>query len=321
MFKYQVKFLGNTGSIPTPLSSDQIQRKLFEVLLLSLDQNLKNREDVNNFLEGLPFYLRGSYHGNTPCIQIINPQHEDHLIILDAGTGIKDIAHELVGKLQPHNHIHLFITHLHWDHIQGFPFFTPIYQKSTRITIHGCHPHLQDSFRLQQNDQNFPVALDKLPAEIDFHIMEPDTDYSIGAYTIRAFPVPHPGGCYSYRITREGKTVVYATDLEIKDFSDKTMQPYFDFFYQAEYLIYDSMYTLPENIIKEDWGHSSCIIGVDIATKSQVKQLVIFHHEPAYSDEKIYELYKNAHLYKKLRPNSQDIDIIIGYDGLVLDIN
>ncbi|MBP7462443.1 MAG: hypothetical protein KBA26_14255 [Candidatus Delongbacteria bacterium] len=151
MVNYQIRFLGNTGSIPTPLSSEQIQRKLFEVLLRSLDRNLKNRDDVSRFLDELPFYLKGSYHGHTPCIQIVNPQPEDHLIILDAGSGIKDLGYELAEHLQPNHHIHLFITHLHWDHIQGFPFFTPIYQKSTRITIHGCDPHLEESFRFQQN--------------------------------------------------------------------------------------------------------------------------------------------------------------------------
>ncbi len=320
MSLFKAVIWGCTGSIATPLTSDELQHRLWEILLRASEVKLTNRDEIGCFINELPFYLKGTYHGNTPCMQIQN-HTDNNLIIFDAGSGIRELGARLAHTLTPDHHIHLFLSHLHWDHIQGFPFFTPIFQKTTRMTIYGGHSNLEDSFRQQQNSHNFPVAFDKLPAEIDFVQINPEEHYKIGNYQIDLIRVPHPGGCFSYRITMNNKSIVYATDLEFRDFSDKTLRPFFDFFKEAEYLIYDSMYTVPEYVIKEDWGHSSAIIGVDVALKSNVKCLVIFHHEPSYSDKKIHEIHHSAINYLQLRAPGNNLKVITAYDGQVLDVN
>jgi len=285
---------------------------------MAVEQNITQREQVSSFIKDLPFHLKGTYHGNTPCIQIMNDS--DDIIIFDAGTGIRELGKSILPILSPEKKIHIFISHLHWDHIQGFPFFDPIYINYCDINIYGCHNNLENNFREQQRFEHFPVTFDKLPAKINFFQIQPDQDVIIGDFSIKPHLVPHPGGSYSYRVEKNKQIFVYATDLEIKNFQENSLLKFYQFFQDAEYLIYDSMYTVPENIVKEDWGHSSAIIGVDLALKSNVKNLVLFHHEPTYSDIKIYELYESAMIYKNLHKKGNQLDLIIAYDGLELKL-
>ncbi len=316
---FKLKFWGCTGSIPSPLSTFDLYNRISEVLCFAIEKGLNDKELIGKFIDELPFYLRGTYHGNTPCIEIIDNDDRNY-IIFDAGSGIRPLGQSLMNRIAPHSHIHIFMSHYHWDHIQGFPFFVPIYNKSTRVTIYGSHPDFEESFKKQFTKSNFPVSFSNLQAIIDFKYLEPDKDFVVGNYIIKSHLVPHPGGSYSYKLMRDNVSIVYATDIEIKNFNSNYIEEYINFFKDSKFLIYDSMYTVPENVMKEDWGHSSVIIGIDLAIQANIKNIIIFHHEPSYSDKEIEDIYKSAILYKNMRTKGKNVNVITSYDGLEIDI-
>ncbi|HUU41053.1 MAG TPA: MBL fold metallo-hydrolase, partial [Desulfatiglandales bacterium] len=208
-------FWGARGSLPATITEKQIRDKLFQVLARTRGINLDTVEGISSFIETLPFSLRSTYGCNTSCVEIRGA--EDY-ILCDAGTGIRDFGGFVMKhqKSEDVNIFHLFISHLHWDHIQGFPFFTPAYIPGNRVNIYGGHERLEEAFIRQQESISFPVPLDRMAADIRFNVMETDREYEIGGLKVRAIKQDHPGGSFSYRFSRQDMAIVYSTDSEHK---------------------------------------------------------------------------------------------------------
>ena len=130
----------------------------------------------------------------------------------------------------------------------------------------------------------------------------------------------HPGQCFAYRVDYKGKSVVYATDAEYKKLGSSDLKPAVEFFQDADLLIFDSMYTFSEGLEKEDWGHSSTFIGVDLALEANVKQIAFFHHEPTYSDFKLMDIFRQTEKYLKLVAPKQELKMFLSYEGLSVDL-
>ena len=130
----------------------------------------------------------------------------------------------------------------------------------------------------------------------------------------------HPGKCFAYRVDYKGKSVVYATDAEYKKLGSSDLKPAVEFFQDADLLIFDSMYTFSEGLEKEDWGHSSTFIGVDLAVEANVKQIAFFHHEPTYNDAKLVDIFRQTEKYLKLVAPKQDLKMFLSYEGLSVDL-
>jgi phosphoribosyl 1,2-cyclic phosphodiesterase len=271
------------------------------------------------------------YGGNTPCISV---RHKDTNIILDAGTGIRNFGLELLeefGNLESNQlSLHLFLSHTHWDHIQGLPFFQPAYVKNTRLTIYGS-PRKERFLALILKDQMdyeyFPVGMAMFSAEISIHEISAEV-IQLGEITIGwQEQIFHPGGSVRYSLGTNGKKIVYATDVELnrifhsdtKSEENKSfIQDYNDFISNADLLIADGQYTEEEYTSKVGWGHSSIHLLIDIAYQAHVKQLAIFHHDPQHSDNFLDELWmKNK---SKLRSVYKNMEIFWAREGLTLAI-
>jgi phosphoribosyl 1,2-cyclic phosphodiesterase len=318
--KIRVIFWGSRGSLPATVTPAQIKGKIKEAIIRAHGLNLQTGEEIESFIEALPFPLRATYGCNTPCVEI---EGSDEYILCDAGTGLRDFGGAIMKHQQESSgHVfNIFLSHLHWDHIQGFPFFRPAYMPGNRINVYGCHHRLEEAFIRQQEEISFPVSLDALAADIRFTVLEPGEEYEIGGFEIRAIPQNHPGGSFGYRFRRGEKIVVYSTDSEHRQDAESEAYLFVDFIKAADLLIFDAQYAHAEAIgIKEDWGHSSNLLAVEMAVKADVKRLCLFHNEHTWDDEQLERFLNDTRRYLEIHEASSALQIHLAYDGLKIEI-
>jgi len=232
--------------------------------------------------------------GNTSCIEL-NPGGES-LFILDAGTGIRLLGLDILGRDQKPTHIHLFITHTHWDHVQGFPFFVPAYIPGNNITIYGVDQvgkSLEEVIEGQQRYQFFPVALNQMMAKISFRPIGKNDEITVDGITIKTAPMHHPHpATVGYRFSTPDWAITLSTDTE--HIPGETDENVLKLAHETDILIYDSQYTTEEFPSKLNWGHSTWEEAVRLAELANVKKLVLFHHEPTRGDKEILETATRA---------------------------
>ncbi|RLA94695.1 MAG: MBL fold metallo-hydrolase [Deltaproteobacteria bacterium] len=308
-------FWGVRGSIATPLTNRELAAKLEEALRMGLQVGLKDDSQVSDFIESLPWYVRRTAGGDTSCVEI---HAGEKILIMDAGTGIRPLGMKLTkeSKGRPME-INILLSHTHWDHICGIPFFVPAFNPNNTLTIYGPNPELENRLKYQQDFRFFPVPL---ASTFKFVQLSTKDHFNIGDVEIKTIPLKHPGGSFGYRITHNDKTIVYATDSEYKDLSADALKPFIDFFHNADLLIYDAQYTMVENVEKEDWGHSNMFTGIDMALEAGVKKLIFTHHDPTYDDRNLWELLQKAKEYHKINSTREDFQIYLAYEGLSFEV-
>ncbi|HAQ61870.1 TPA: MBL fold metallo-hydrolase [Candidatus Delongbacteria bacterium] len=315
----KLKFWGVRGSINSPLSPDQYRNKLRNVLNLSTGKDLEDLGSIERFIDDLPLSLSTTYGGNTSCVTV---NDEENLIILDAGTGIRNLGNELLSgkffnsRIREYN---LFFSHLHLDHINGLPFFAPVHFKDIKLNFYAHHNEFEKYLSLQQNFNFFPVSLESRPCKKKFAELNDDDVITVGNFSVFSKPLNHPNGSYSYKIVdRSGRKIVYATDGE---YTAKTIvSEFFDFFRGADILIFDSQYNFNELAQRYNYGHSTAEIGVDAAVNSGVKKLILFHHNHENDDDKISALYFSAIKYKEAKYPSYDLAVVIANEGMEISL-
>lgn len=233
------------------------------------------------------------YGGNTSCISLSFPTGA--LFIFDAGTGIKELSSSLLARKSYLGNVHLFVSHPHWDHINAFPFFVPLYIKDTIMTIYGPYQDSGTSMLKIMSDQMdgpyFPVGLREFSAKVDFRDLR-EGEYNVEGISVKSMLLTHPGNCLGYRIDYRGKSLCYITDNELypetseffnKGFREKLVS----FIRNCDVLIHDSTYFDDEYPKRVHWGHSPVQQVASLAAAAMVKKLYIFHHDPDQSDADI----------------------------------
>ncbi len=282
------------------------------------------------------------YGGNTSCVQVL--PSDDTILIIDAGTGIRKLGKELMQGVcgRGGGDIHLLISHTHWDHIQGLPFFAPSYRESNRLTVYArgredCH--LDVVLKSATTDPYFPIPLDAVQAEVSFRELTEGESFDIGVCQVQCTRLNHPWIALGYRIQEGDKAVMYVSDTA--PFSDVLLEH--DFISeppkpgdrptpdQAEKLqqmeedlvalcrgcdiiVFDTMFTEPEYRQRPHWGHSAPVHAIDIARRAGVGRLVLFHHAPNRTDEQVDEILAEA---RSLAP---DLEIIAATEMAELEV-
>lgn len=293
----QIKLWGVRGSIPTPLSNNEYRSKITQIIEKAISEGLTDTSKIDSFINDLPDELQFGYGGNTTCVTVAS--NTGNLYILDCGTGIRELGYELMqgdfskGK----GNANIFMTHNHWDHIQGLPFFTPIYIPGNELVFYSPFKGQQKLLNEQMRAPFFPASFDETPAVKEYHFLDPNNIKPIQLeddLLVEYYPLKHPNGSYAYRFKQDGKIFIFATDCEFTGESLEKVGAQTEFFMNADLLILDSQYTLDDSFLKIDWGHTSNTMAVNCGLRWNVKNLVLTHHEPSYSDSKLYENYLTA---------------------------
>jgi phosphoribosyl 1,2-cyclic phosphodiesterase len=259
------------------------------------------------------------YGGNTSCIEV--RLDDDTLIILDAGTGIRPLGNTLVQELP--RTIHLFLTHLHIDHIEGLGFFGPLWSPEVDLHIWGPPSPLRSLERRiarYLSPPLFPIHLADIPSEPTFHDV-PDDDWKIGPARILARPVSHRGPTVGYRVEENGQALAYIPDHEPALGVDlRSTEPEWISGHAvaqaADILFHDSQYTEEEYPQRIGWGHSSTTHVVTFAEVCDVRQLVLFHHDPMHSDDQLEGILEHAAEMWEGRGTGP----VLAYEGMELDL-
>jgi len=318
----KIVFWGTRGSLPVALSAAAVRDKIAVALIRAAGRELRTSEAARAFVEQeLSFAESATFGGNSACVQIETggPEH----LICDLGSGARELAVQMIarhgaGTPQTYN---VLMSHLHWDHIMGFPFFTPAYIPGNRIRIHGCHAELERAFRRQNAAPSFPVDFTKLPATIEFVPLEPGRSHDICGFAVTPIRQHHEGDSYGYRLERDGKAVIYSTDSEHKLDDPEAIERFVDFLRDADLVIFDAMYSLAESMsVKEDWGHSSNVVGLELCQLARARHLVLFHHEPVFDDDRIHKIWQETVRLEEITRQDHAVQVSSAYDGLVIDV-
>ncbi len=284
------------------------------------------------------------YGGNTACLELYI-EKIDRRIILDAGSGIRLLGNKLMAEQLPKGPIEadIFFTHTHWDHIMGFPFFTPVFIPGTKLNIYGPvtfeNETLQDALNGQWTYRYFPVRHEELSSEIKYiDLKEEQLDLGQGLFLQTKY-LNHPLLCLGYRFEFEGRTFCTAYDTEPfrNLFCSDPQDPAYDetmalegakvaeeennrlerFITGADMLIYDTMYTQQElDNGRQGWGHSSMEYAIEVALRNDVKRLILFHHDPGRTDEQLDQLTES--LCKPAQ--RQGLDVSFAIEGKTMEV-
>jgi ribonuclease BN (tRNA processing enzyme) len=204
----------------------------------------------------------------------------------------------------------------------GFPFFVPAFVPGSKIVIHAGHADAEEALRRQQEEISFPVPFDYLRGDIEFRTLEPGRDFRIGEVTVSLIEQHHSHSSYGFRFRdAAGRVAIYSTDSEHKIDRMAGEADVVAFFAGADLVVCDTMYSLADSVsMKEDWGHSSNIVAVDLCHEAKARRLALFHHEPTYSDADIARMHRETIRYEDLTRGDAPLEVLCAYDGLVVDV-
>ena len=229
------------------------------------------------------------YGGNTCCVDIT--LDSGRRVVIDSGTGIRSLGDHLIEKGEAVN-ILLLMTHIHWDHVQGFPFFDPVFNPASKISVDGAPAAmkgLRAIFDNKMGDGFFPVRFEDLNAQIQYQGKLSYGPVTVDGTHIDAIPLHHPQGGFGFRFQEGHRKLVFITDNELVNDAPAGRQPedYARFCKEADVLIHDAQFTPDEIDNHRDWGHSDYAATLDLALKAHVRRLILFHHAPSRTDAEV----------------------------------
>lgn len=270
------------------------------------------------------------YGGNTSCVEV---RIDETLFLCDGGTGLREFGVDWLGRGRPSLSAHMFFSHMHWDHIQGFPFFTPAYMPGSELRVYEAAPgdtRVQRLLRGQMSSEYFPVSFADLGATIQAGHFT-NGEVSIEGVRVSCLEQPHPGRSFAYSFEHDGKKVVYATDSELDlllmdpdvaerqpDALRRLPEHIVRFVAGADLLIADGQYTDAEYGRKKGWGHARANTVVDLAVQAHVRNCAIFHHDPMHSDDLVEQKVQAAR--QRAAQHGSSVTIFGAREGLELKL-
>jgi phosphoribosyl 1,2-cyclic phosphodiesterase len=316
----EIYFWGTRGSLPYSVRPENVRKKIELALKEAVDHNLRSPDEIENFIDNnLSFDIRASYGCNTSCVEF---RGGTEFIICDAGSGLRDFGNYVMSSRLNHPvAFHIFISHLHWDHINGFPFFLPANIPGNTINIYGFHDQLEPAFINQQEPPFFPLPLEDMKGDIKFHVLDLKKEYHIAGVQVKGTKQIHPSESYGYCFEKNNKKFVYSTDAEHQEESEKEDYFFLEFIKNADLLVFDAQYKLVDHFYKKrSWGHSSNMVGVEIAVRANVKHLCLFHNDQILDDHQLERFLIESRRYLDIYDNTSPLKIDLAYDGLEIRI-
>jgi ribonuclease BN (tRNA processing enzyme) len=314
-----VRFWGTRGTLPVAVSARQVRAKIANALRIANGQSFASDKEAYSFIDSeIDFAAGATYGGATSCVEI--DAGDDSFFVCDMGSGLQEFGRDASmrcrsGRPKKYN---FFLSHMHWDHIMGFPSFLPASDYDSDIVIYACHDDAEEALRRQQEEISYPAPFKFWDAKIRFQILEPGSEIEVDGLRVTAIRQHHPHQSFGYRFSNgAGRTLVYTTDSEHKVDDMDSEESFVEFFRGADLVICDTMYSLAEsNSTKEDWGHSSNLVAIDLCHQARARRLALFHHDPFHDDEEIQRMHEDSIRYEKLSRDGDPLEVLCAYDGL-----
>jgi phosphoribosyl 1,2-cyclic phosphodiesterase len=259
------------------------------------------------------------YGGDTTCIEIKTKKNE--LIIIDAGSGIRNLGNSFIAK--NNKDFNILFTHSHLDHLIGFPFFKPIYKKDIKIHISGCssgQSSIKDMISETMAPPYFPVKLQDIKADIDYKALS-EEPFTIDSVTIDSIPISHPNMGLGYKLTEGNKRFVFLTDNELnyKHPGGRDFQDYLNFSKNADLFIHDAEFTETEFKFTRTWGHSVYLDALELALEAKVKRFGLFHHNQERTDKELDQMVNNCR--DIIKKKGSNLECFAVHTGMEIDLN
>ena len=322
----KLRMWGTRGSLPRAITHEAFIHLVDFYAKKAEKAGLNSISEFRNALRDGDLGKPLVYGGNTTCNEII---FKNHRFFVDMGTGLANASSEVMG--QGRTNFSIFLSHLHWDHIMGLPFFVPLYIPGTTLTIYHVHPHAPEFVKIQFNGVNFPVKWDELGAKVEFRKLKVYEKLNFDGLSVAPFALDHPGGSFGYRFEAEGTSLAIGVDGEYKRLTPEALGDDLPFYQNLDVLVFDGQYEMDELASRYDWGHCSPPIGVDLALREGIRNIIMTHHDPNASEGKEERMLVQAktHCQKQLEFHKQrwlDLNqpagphIQLAYDGLEFDL-
>lgn len=320
----RIKFWGTRGSIARGMTEAEFARRFGHMIAEAEAAGITTLRGFAEAIDAGRFGRPLAYGGNTTCMEIA---HGGDMLFVDMGTGLREAG--AAAMLSGRTEYHFLLTHAHWDHVMGLPFFVPVFMKGNKLVFHHVHETMPDDIRVCFNGVNFPVPWSVLGSEREFVRHETHTPFAVGGMTVTPFVLDHPGRSFGYRVEAGGKSIVIAGDSEYKRVTPEALGADRACYQHADVLVFDAQYDLDELVRRFDFGHSSPIVGVGVAMREHVRKLVLTHHDPYASDDKIHQSLRMATDHRDSlmaaaaeagRPVTTTLDVVAAWDGMEIDL-
>ena len=319
-----VHLWGVRGSLPRP-ETPAANLERAQVLLKEFERSGESSSE--KFVKSLPPQYLTGYGGNTSCVEVTEGKDQ---IIIDGGSGLKELGMKMMagpagkGKAK----ISILMTHFHWDHLIGLPFFVPMFIPGNEITFYAVQEDLEKYIRLMFTKPYFPVDFSWLPSKINFEVMEPRKPVSIQGFEATPYMLDHPDPCWGFRVERGGKAYAHCVDTEATRVSEAELGEDVALYRGADLMVFDGQYTLMEVVEKVNWGHAVAGIGLDIAMREGIDKVIFVHHDPYANYEKILKAKEQTRSYFELRKQENkaakkpfhEVEWEFGYEGMEIEL-
>jgi len=319
-----IKYWGVRGSLPSSKTPQGWCAHIEGVLKHFFNSGCKEASDIQKFIENYELPNLGGYGTATTCVEVSTTKQQ---LIIDGGSGIRILSEKMMSgttHTSTRGPFHIFMTHFHWDHLIGLPFFTPHFMPGANIHYYGVQKDLEKLIRGVFQKPYFPVPYEALAAKVHFHVLQPYKPIQLGNMTITPYQLDHPDPCWGYKIVCQDKVYSHCVDTEGTRVSQEELGPDLPLYQGVDLMYFDAQYTFPELAEKANWGHSAAQIGLDIAFREGVKQVLFAHHDPGASIQQINEIrqqtmeYYNWRLQHAKQSNEpiSEVKWDFAYDGL-----
>ncbi len=291
----KIKFWGVRGSIPSSMMTEQWVVHFKDLMNEFFRSGYSSPQQIDLFIKNKSLPEVGGYGTGTTCVEVSD---QNKSLIIDCGSGLKNLNDTLMasGEIKTRTEYHILMSHFHFDHIMGMPFFTPHFFKGKTIHYYSVQTETETIVKQMFAKPTFPVTFESLQADIKFHTIKPYEKIKIQDFDVTAYRLDHPDPCYGFRIEKNNKTYAHAIDHESVRTSVAELGLDSGLFKNAQLLYFDAQYTESQMKIKKGWGHGTCDRGFQVAVNFGIEQILFAHHDPADDLQTIIQHKKEAQI-------------------------
>lgn len=295
-----VKFWGVRGSLPSAPPPTDWTYHIEGVLRNFFSMGYREPAQISKYIENMGVPLLGGYGAATTCVEVSSSRSQ---LIIDGGSGIRNLSEKIMSGTTGRSKgpFHIFMTHFHWDHVIGLPFFTPHFIPGCEVHYYAVQPELEKLIRGIFVRPYFPVPFEALKAKVFFHVLEPRKPMKLEDFTITPYKLDHPDPCWGFKVEAGGKTYSHCVDTEGTRVTREELGEDLPLYQNVDLMYFDAQYTLPELAEKANWGHSAAQVGLDIALREGIKKILFAHHDPGARIEHVLELKRQTREYYESR--------------------